>query len=114
MGIALLLPAPLTSAARALTHWLAPTHTPVQAANDRQVHTVPATALPPAVHPRNGLPRQARLLRGPVRSAQAQTSKVRVLDGSRPGGSGRLVIAGRMADVCAELDRLAASEPCRQ
>ena len=26
------------------------------------------------------------------------------------GGSGRVVIAGRMADVCAELDRLAASE----
>ena len=26
------------------------------------------------------------------------------------GGSGRLVISGRMADVCAELDRLAAME----
>ncbi|WP_436129181.1 hypothetical protein [Acidovorax sp. LjRoot38] len=30
------------------------------------------------------------------------------------GGSGRLVIAGRMADVCAELDRLAASEAALQ
>lgn len=29
---------------------------------------------------------------------------------SAHGGSGRVVIAGRMADVCAELDRLAASE----
>lgn len=30
------------------------------------------------------------------------------------GGSGRLVIAGRMADVCAELDRMAASEAALQ
>ena len=28
----------------------------------------------------------------------------------RPGETGRLVISGRMADVCAELDRLAARE----
>jgi len=33
---------------------------------------------------------------------------VRVLDAGT--GSGRLVISGRMADVCAELDRLAAQE----
>ncbi len=40
-------------------------------------------------------------------SANAPASAVkRVLDAR----SGRLVIAGRMADVCAELDRLAASE----
>jgi hypothetical protein len=43
------------------------------------------------------------VVRGPVRV-------VRVLDGGKPGGSGRLVIAGRMADVCAELDRLALRE----
>lgn len=34
----------------------------------------------------------------------------RVLRRASDTGSGRLVIAGRMADVCAELDRLAASE----
>jgi hypothetical protein len=28
-------------------------------------------------------------------------------------GTGRLVIAGRMADVCAELDRMVASEAMR-
>jgi hypothetical protein len=36
---------------------------------------------------------------------------VRVADGSRAqGGAGRMVISGRFADVCAELDRLAAQE----
>lgn len=30
------------------------------------------------------------------------------------GGTGRLVISGRMADVCAELDRMAASEAAAQ
>lgn len=36
---------------------------------------------------------------------------VRVVDGSRvQGGAGRMVISGRIADVCAELDRLAAQE----
>ena len=30
--------------------------------------------------------------------------------GERPNSAGRMVISGRMADVCAELDRLAARE----
>ena len=30
--------------------------------------------------------------------------------GARPDSAGRMVISGRMADVCAELDRLAARE----
>jgi hypothetical protein len=30
--------------------------------------------------------------------------------GQRTAGAGRMVISGRMADVCAELDRLAALE----
>ena len=33
-----------------------------------------------------------------------------IIDISAPRSSGRLVISGRMADVCAELDRLAARE----
>ena len=33
-----------------------------------------------------------------------------IVDVSAPRSSGRLVISGRMADVCAELDRLAACE----
>ncbi len=36
---------------------------------------------------------------------------VRVVDGCQaPSHAGRMVISGRMADVCAELDRLAAQE----
>jgi hypothetical protein len=36
---------------------------------------------------------------------------VRTVDGQHPGQrTGRMVISGRMADVCAELDRLAALE----
>ena len=35
---------------------------------------------------------------------------VRVVDQRHPAGAGRMVISGRMADVCAELDRLAAME----
>jgi len=36
---------------------------------------------------------------------------VRVFEGPRvPASAGRMVISGRMADVCAELDRLAAME----
>ena len=36
---------------------------------------------------------------------------VRVVDACQaPSGAGRMVISGRMADVCAELDRLAALE----
>lgn len=39
---------------------------------------------------------------------------VRILEvGQTPAQVGRMVISGRMADVCAELDRLAASEAAR-
>lgn len=44
---------------------------------------------------------------GPARPLRV----VRVLDaGRRPAEAGRMVISGRLADVCAELDRLAALE----
>ena len=47
-----------------------------------------------------------------VRRAQRPLRVVRVMDkdGQRGPSGGRLVISGRMADVCAELDRLAALE----
>jgi hypothetical protein len=51
---------------------------------------------------------RARPLRRPVRV-------VRVVDACQaPAHAGRMVISGRMADVCAELERLAAleAEPC--
>ncbi|MEJ8822907.1 hypothetical protein WKW80_12840 [Variovorax humicola] len=44
-------------------------------------------------------------------SAARPLRVIRVLDTQRTaGGTGRVVISGRMADVCAELDRLAALE----
>ena len=51
----------------------------------------------------------------PVCTARAATQRplrvVRVLDGVQGNRAvGRMVISGRMADVCAELDRLAAME----
>lgn len=50
---------------------------------------------------------------GPTRSAPLQRPLrvVRVMDGRHAcAGAGRMVISGRMADVCAELDRLAELE----
>jgi len=38
---------------------------------------------------------------------------LRVIDANAPDSAGRMVISGRMADVCAELDRLAALEATR-
>lgn len=39
---------------------------------------------------------------------------VRVMEAGQPAGAERLRISGRMADVCAELDRLAAGEAAQQ
>ncbi len=56
----------------------------------------PPATLVPRARPRAGTPLRV----------------VHVIDGAGGGrgASGRLVISGRMADVCAELDRLAALE----
>ena len=48
--------------------------------------------------------------RRPLRSVRP-VRVVRVVEACQaPAGAGRMVISGRMADVCAELDRLAAIE----
>ena len=51
---------------------------------------------------------------GPKPSPKAVARPLRVLRvvdaGQPPAGAGRMVISGRLADVCAELDRLAALE----
>lgn len=39
---------------------------------------------------------------------------LRVIEPNAPASAGRMVISGRMADVCAELDRLAALEAARR
>lgn len=51
----------------------------------------------------------ARAWAGPTRAPERPLRVVRVLEGRHPRSTaGRMVISGRMADVCAELDRLAA------
>lgn len=59
-----------------------------------------------------GSKRQAFLSAVGTASCSPRTTKV-LRRASDATGTGRLVIAGRMADVCAELDRLAASEAVR-
>jgi hypothetical protein len=61
--------------------------------------------------PQQRAPIAQRSWGGPTRSAPLQRPLrvVRVLDG-RHARAGRMVISGRMADVCAELDRLAELE----
>lgn len=59
-----------------------------------------------------GSKRQAFLSAVGTTSCSPRTTKV-LRRTSDAAGTGRLVIAGRMADVCAELDRLAASEALR-
>ncbi len=77
-------------------------------------------ALAPAVaagsvsdNPRNRVHALQRSWGGPTRSASVQRPLrvVRVVEGRQARhGAGRMVISGRMADVCAELDRLAELE----
>lgn len=69
-------------------------------------------AAPVFVAPHADLARPAAQ-KGTCARAQRPLRVVRVMDkpGSHAGGAaGRMVISGRMADVCAELDRLAAME----
>ncbi|MFM2111589.1 MAG: hypothetical protein RLZZ271_249 [Pseudomonadota bacterium] len=70
----------------------------VKAAN---VHTLPVRSVVPATQAE----KPKRHFNGPVRT-------VRVVRVNEPGmashSAGRMVMSGRMADVCAELDRLAA------
>lgn len=81
--------APLSGAFQHLMAWFAPRPAPAACAPVRRV--VPAQR--PAL-------RAAKPLR-----------VVRVVEASAPRAvAGRMVISGRMADVCAELDRLAAQE----
>lgn len=57
----------------------------------------------------------------PVKAAQRAhlvpvVSRLKIVrrfeQGSHPSCAGRMMISGRMADVCAELERLANHEPC--
>jgi hypothetical protein len=85
--------------------WLVPGPTPA-AVRVAPVFVAPQPAPVRAAAPKASCTRAAARVQRPLRV-------VRVMDksGSRSTvGAGRMVISGRMADVCAELDRLAAME----
>ncbi|MEP6723228.1 MAG: hypothetical protein ABJA77_17435 [Variovorax sp.] len=97
MGIALLTLADLFMPLQSLASRWMPARRAHRNAGLRYVAVRPACTVRPAA------PNMAPAAR-PLRV-------VRVLDGQRAGrASGRVVISGRMADVCAELDRLVALE----
>ena len=57
------------------------------------------------------MPTKARCINGTQTPVLRVMRVMRVLEaGQVPSSVGRMVISGRMADVCAELDRLAARE----
>jgi len=75
----------------------------------------------PQVQSRRAAPRPSPYVRppvpapGPRRPAAPALRVVRVFEPSQPrAAAGRMVISGRLADVCAELDRLAAQEAARR
>jgi hypothetical protein len=77
---------------------------------------VPVVTPRPAAAHRHGLPctAPAAVAVRSSRPAQRPLRVVRVMEaGQSRSQVGRMVISGRMADVCAELDRLAACEGAR-
>ena len=104
MGITILSLQGLLGPLQSLVNWL--TRTPAPHAGRLDPHPVPATP---------GTPRSSSswttLPGSRHRKPRPQLRVVRVAEaGPSPAAAGRMVISGRMADVCAELDRLAALE----
>ena len=104
MGITILSLQGLLAPLQSLVNWLARTATQHQAKSTRRAVPVKPgasrsssswTTLPGSCHKKPRRPLRV------VRVAEA---------GPAPAVAGRMVISGRMADVCAELDRLAALE----
>jgi hypothetical protein len=101
MGIALLTFADLiTPLQEFATRWMAPRRS-------RRSSSAPVryVAIRPACAAR-GIEEESATGAHPARPLRV----VRVVDSKASGRAGRVVISGRMADVCAELDRLAALE----
>jgi hypothetical protein len=104
MGIAMLTFGGLLAPLRSLTAWLG--QAPKELRGTERRHASAAHFAAPRVCSARPLPSTSYRDR-PRRPLRV----VRVMEASRtPAGAGRMVISGRMADVCAELDRLAALE----
>lgn len=93
-------------------NWLTDSPAPMQTSRIGQ-HAVPIRVA--SETPRPISLRSQVLVNQPIRPARRNAHRplrtVRVMEaGQTPGQVGRMVMSGRMADVCAELDRLAACE----
>jgi hypothetical protein len=110
MGIAIFSSGGLLAPFQSLMHWLAPRPAvAVRTGPGRQVssHTRPAflrATQPYPRTPRPGIPAQCRQAARPLRVFRVSTEQ------QSPATGARMAISGTMADVCAELDRLAAME----
>lgn len=84
---------------------------PFASNHSQRTHTA-ATLHQPAMPPVAGTPKSMPALKKPVPS---RLRVVREFDSNvGPACAGRMVISGRMADVCAELDRMAQREAALQ
>lgn len=85
----------------------AATARPVAAATRPASRRLPAAVAPASVRPLRAVPPVA----GKAATATARPLRMlHIVDGAPQAGTSRLRLSGRMADVCAELDRLAARE----
>ena len=105
MGITLSTMGGLLAPLHSLMGWFAPAPRPAALP---ALHSVARPAIRPAVaracSPRSATPAMRHEKpRRPLRI-------VRVMESAQAAGAGRMFMSGRMADVCAELDRLAALE----
>ena len=107
MGIALLALVDLLSPLQSLANRRMPTR-PSSPDDTAQPRRVPAR---PLRGPRAGAVVEADHLPPHAVATPRPLRVVRTVDAQRCGGvTGRLVLSGRLVDVCAELDRLAALE----
>jgi hypothetical protein len=123
MGIALFTISALFAPFQAFASRLAPARRQRVQTIGRQPVYAGNAARQPAARASRALPASSGAFRSPVQRAGVsgparRTPALRVvhnIDSGIPvGSSGRMVISGRMADVCAELDRLAAIDSARQ
>lgn len=92
---------PIMTSLKALWHWLMAAPGQTTATSSHESNCAPAAASPAVLPPS---PTDGSKHNKPVRVLQVLES------GQTASQVGRLRISGRMADVCAELDRLAARE----
>jgi hypothetical protein len=104
MGITLFTFRELIASVRRLMNWL--TQAPTHACNTPEARRPNARAA--SSRPCPSWPARAAVA---IETPRRPVRVVRVVDGScAPTRAGRMLMSGRMADVCAELDRLAALE----